>query len=432
MQQCRRVALVCLCVLPVLVLACAKKAPATGAQTSPTGTPAPTASSSASGSGPGPTGAPSPLWYLVRGGSKLDQGWGVDVDAEGNVYFAAYQQAASELFTDIVVYELRPDGTEVWRTRWGGRWQEKAFVVVVSGSYVYVGGCVYGSASLTDADMLILALNRSDGSVAWDFSWGQGYGYEEADGLVVEADAIYVSGWTTSKSTGNDIGLLKLDLHGKLVWARSWGGQGWDEGDGQMVVDADAIYVAGRYDGTNMALGGRGLLARFDKATGDYVSHVTWGGPLGTDAMGLTSDGTYLYAVGITVDRGHGSQIQIRKCGKSLDLVWERLWGGEGREDTRVAAIGPGGDVFVAGASNSHVDAGEMDAVLLRYHPNGDLVWAKTWGGSKAEGIHGLAIGGGRAYLAGNSKSYGSGQDDAILIAANADTGEFPDQAARK
>jgi hypothetical protein len=374
-----------------------------------------------------PAGNGPDLWYLIRGGAKLDQGWGVDVDPEGNIYFATFQQAEKEPFADMVVYKFSPDGKEIWQARWGGKNMEKAFLVVVKEPYVYVGGLTYTSAiNLTEADMAVLALNAQDGSLAWNFTWGQGFGYEEVDGLVVENDSIYLSGWTTGKNTGNDVAVLRLDLEGNLMWASTWGGNGWDEGDGQMVVDKDAIYVAGRYNGTNIILGGKGLIVRFSKETGEYLSHTTWGGPLGTDALGMTGDGEFLYAVGLTVDQGNGGQIFLRKYNKSLNLIWEQLWGGSRSESARAVAVGPSGDIFIAGSSDSFSNGGGLDVALLRYTRDGDLVWAKTWGGRLNDVASGLAIFGNRLFIAGNTKSFGSGQDDALLISASAETGQFP------
>jgi hypothetical protein len=351
----------------------------------------------------------------------------VDVDRTGNIYFATFQQAEKEPFADMVIYKFSADGTELWKTRWGGKNMEKAFIVTVAEPYAYVGGLTYtSSVNLMESDMAVLALKTEDGSVAWDFTWGQGFGYEEVDGLVVDGENIYLSGWTTGEKSSVDLAILKLNLQGSLLWANSWGGNGWDEGDGQMVVDEDTIYVAGRYSGANILLGGQGLLVRFSKQTGEYLSHAVWGGPIGTDALGLTSDGSHLYTVGLTVDRGNGGQIFLRKWDKNLNLIWERLWGGKGSEDARAIAVAPSGDIYIAGATDSYGDGGGMDIVLLRYDPDGNLLWYRTLGGPQNDGAHGIALSQNRVYIAGNTKGTEHGQDDAILIAAAADTGEFP------
>lgn len=367
---------------------------------------------------------PPSVWYLTRGGPKLDEGWGVDVDSEGNIYFATFQQAPGDFFADMVIYKIAPDGTEIWHTRWGGKFMEKAFLVTVREPYAYVGGLTNNSVNPTDADMAVLALNTDDGSLVWDFTWGQGVGYEEVDGLVAEDDAIYLSGWTTGKTTGNDVAILKLDREGKLIWENSWGGNGWDEGDGQLVVDADSLYVAGRYNGVNL-LGGQGLIVRFDKSTGNERNHVTWGGPIFTDALGMTSDGTYLYATGLTLDTGNGGQIFLRKYDKNLNLIWEQIWGGKGSESARAVAVSPNGEIYIAGKSDNN-SSGGLDIALLRYDQDGNLVWARTWGGPQNEGAFGIVWNGNAIFIAGNTKSLGQGQDDAILIKVDAETGDFP------
>jgi hypothetical protein len=374
-----------------------------------------------------PRSEPFAPWFILRGGPKLDQGWGVDVDEAGNIYFATFQQAEGEPFADMVIYKFSPDGTELWRTRWGGKLMEKAFIVTVAEPYAFVGGLTSTSAvDLNAADMAVLALNMENGAVAWEFTWGQGYGYEEVDGLVVDGENMFLSGWTTGKTTGNDLAVLKLDLQGNLIWAKTWGGNKWDQADGQLVVDADTLFVCGRYEGENYLLGGEALLVRFSKETGEYLSHAVWGGPLGTDALGMASDGTYLYTVGLTVDRGHGGQIFLLKWDKNLNLIWERLWGGKGSEEARAVAVGPSGDIFIAGASDSSSNGGGKDIVLLRYDGEGNLVWQRTFGGPQNEAAHGIRLWGERVYIAGNTQSAGAGQDDAILISAGADDGLFP------
>jgi hypothetical protein len=61
----------------------------------------------------------------TAGGAKADQAWTVVTDAQGNLYWGTHQQATGELYTDMVVYKIAPDGTQLWERRWGGKFQEK-------------------------------------------------------------------------------------------------------------------------------------------------------------------------------------------------------------------------------------------------------------------------------------------------------------------
>jgi len=369
---------------------------------------------------------PSALWYLTRGDAKSDQAWGVDTDSRGNVYVAAYMQhPPNRRFFDMVIYKFSPDGKELWRTQWGGDLQEKAFIVTISEPYVFVGGLVNTKATLTEADMAVLALDMNTGRVLWSFTWGQGFGYEEVDGLVVDGGYIYISGWTTGKKTSGDMAVLKLDQEGNLIWAKTWGTSGFDEADGQIAADENAIYVSGRINATNMFLGGDAVLVKFSKENGDYLTHKTWGGANFDDGLGMTSDGTYLYVVGLTLSYGKSGQIFLLKYDKNLNLLWQRIWGGLKGESARAVEVDNDGNILVAGAAASYGN-GEDDVVLLEYSPEGALNWYRIWGGPLKDAVHGLAIDGDFAYLAGNTNSYGKGQDDALVIKADGRNGRFP------
>ena len=369
---------------------------------------------------------PSALWYLTRGDAKSDQAWGVDTDSRGNVYVAAYMQhPPNRRFFDMVIYKFSPDGKELWRTQWGGDLQEKAFIVTISEPYVFVGGLVNTKATLTEADMAVLALDMNTGRVLWSFTWGQGFGYEEVDGLVVDGGYIYISGWTTGKKTSGDMAVLKLDQEGNLIWAKTWGTSGFDEADGQIAADENAIYVSGRINATNMFLGGDAVLVKFSKENGDYLTHKTWGGANFDDGLGMTSDGTYLYVVGLTLSYGKSGQIFLLKYDKNLNLLWQRIWGGLKGESARAVEVDNDGNILVAGAVASYGN-GEDDVVLLEYSPEGALNWYRIWGGPLKDAVHGLAIDGDFAYLAGNTNSYGKGQDDALVIKADGRNGRFP------
>jgi outer membrane protein assembly factor BamB len=371
---------------------------------------------------------PADLWLRLAGDQKADQSWAVEMDAEANIYWGTFQQTPGELFTDLVIYKIDRNGMMAWETRWGGDFQEKLFVMTVSPPYLFVAGEQDLSMDITQSDMLVLALSLETGEVVWDFTYDQGFGYEEVDGLVADGDHLYVSGWTTSEEMGNDVGLLKLDRQGNLIWAQAWGDAGWDQADGQMVVDEEFIYITGRYDGDNFLLGGYGLLAKFRKDSGECVQYHIWNDSQFYDGYGMTSDGHYLYVTGLTLVRDGLSlngQIFVQKWDKALELQWERQWGGDEGDQARAIGVDDDGHVIVAG--NALVD-GNRQIVLLVYNGEGVLLGETQWGGSDEEAVHGLFIDGEYALLAGETKTFGAGMNDALLIRAHIPSGSFPSE----
>lgn len=368
----------------------------------------------------------SELWALRLGDVKADQAWGVDVDPGGNIYLAAFEQEPGQWFTDMTIYKLLPDGTQVWRTRWGGTYQEKAFIIAVREPVVYVGGLTHTAASPTEADMAVLALDAGSGQVLWEFTWGQGFGYEEVDGLVVEEDAIYISGWSTSEGDNYDIAVIKLDHKGELIWQTIWGSTGFDTADGQMVATRDDIYITGKLNGVNYLVGGQAYVACFSKENGTYLDHFVYQGGLMSEGLGMTGDGQSLYVAGMDFIAGQGNWLMLLKLDPSLDLLWDRHWGEVGGEYiSRTAAINGQGEILVA-VNQRIPNSAPADIVLLRYTPEGVLLSVTRWGGMDEELAYGIVIRGPFAYIAGEIKYMNEPQGDILLIKADALQGGFP------
>jgi len=368
---------------------------------------------------------PSP-WYLTRGGSGLDQAWGVDVDSAGSIYLAVSETPFLSWYFDICLYKFSPEGREIWRSqRWGGPFNDKAFITVVQAPCVYVAGRTDSSGAPGSGEAVVLAYDIARGGLLWEYTWGRGYGYEEVDGLVAADDGIYISGWTEGPSSQMDIFLQKLNYAGKLEWSSVWGSPGFDEANGQIVLDDSTVYVAGRYNGGEL-LGGDVLLAAFDRKDGSYRWHTTWGGTIYQDAYGMTQQGPYLYLVGIKMSQTGGSQILLLKATKSGRRVWETLWGGDKGESARAVAVVGDSLVYVTGKTDSY-GAGGNDVVLIKCDTNGNVRSFKTWGGSGTDEAHGMATYGEFIYIAGETGSGGAGKQDALLLKAKGNTMEMPE-----
>ncbi|MBI2966353.1 MAG: T9SS type A sorting domain-containing protein [Bacteroidetes bacterium] len=380
--------------------------------------------------------AQSTLWYLTRGGLGAgagggDESWGVDVDSAGNIYWATCEKPAGGGYFNIILYKIDSSGQEIYASApFGGQWNEKAFMAKVNSNTVYLGGRQDTTWWPTSANALVLAYDITNGNYLWQYTWDGGYGYEEIDGLVPESDGIYLSGWTTGQSTSNDFLIQKIDYSGQQVWNNPWGTTMWDDANGHMVVDDTRIFIAGRDSATGqLSNDGDAILTCFDRTTGNFLWRKSWGGTGIDDYFGMTaSSDSFLYAVGFTTGFSNGSQIFIHKYTKAGVLLWSRIWGGSGAESSRAIIADGDSIIFIAGKTTSY-GSGDNDILLLKYDSSGNLLDSLIWGGVGYEVAHDMVMYGDYIYLCGETGSFGTQntQNDALLLKINGRIMQTPD-----
>lgn len=356
-----------------------------------------------------------PEWTLLRR-SPLTNGnaeaWGVDTDASGNIYWAVNTDMPGFFqFRDLVLYRLDPDSNEMWPAPpiFGAMYNQQAYIVAVAGDTVYSAGRTCRGLDVNLCDMFLTAVDRISGDTLWSTTWDQGFGYEEIDGLMIGNDGIYITGWTLGDTSGMDIALHKLDFSGNIVWTNTWGGPLWDHQDGHAVMDDSVIYLAGLYGGALLDLEGEALLAKFSRADGSYIEHIQFGRRDSwlnfENALGMITDGNYLYVVGVTTVAPDNWDIFLAKYDKNLNRIWYQTWGDTAVDVARAVGVASDGSIFVGGTSSSY-SVGKSDAVLIKFNVGGVVESFQTWGGQEDELLHDLAIFEDVAYLTGETQSF--------------------------
>jgi PKD repeat protein len=195
-------------------------------------------------------------------------------------------------------------------------------------------GCSLTVTNLFGNDTYLFTLTVAE-SPGWAHTWG---GSSDERILALAADGsgnIYAAGETSSVGARcTDVLLLKYDAQGNPLWQKTWGGNSYDYGKGVAVDGSGNVYV-----------------------TGTSVSYE------------LVGDGGY-HAI-------------LLKYDPSGSLLWQKVWRGAGSGDDYGYSVtaGAGGSVYVAGQTSSF-GAGAFDFLLLKYDPDGNLLWQKAWGGS--------------------------------------------------
>lgn len=377
-----------------------------------------------------------PLWQKIENSlvDGIAEGWGVDIDSEGHVYWPINVNTSNQGL-DILCYKFNSDGDPLWANPFffGGTSTQQAYVVNAKSDFLYIGGrfcAVHGF----DCDMQLIKVNKSDGTLVWDFEYDFGNnGYDEIDGLEIVDNEIYVGGWAQALESGPyniDIGLLKTDLDGTEIWRNHHGEIDTAEHlDGHFVVDDSFIYGCGLWNGDNglNLFNGHAFLGKFSKSNGSLLDSELFGNQSGAvldieNALGMTTDGTFLYMTGYTTLPGSIDwQIFIAKYDKDLNEIWYRYWGESGSDTARGISV-KDGIVYVAGLSNSSeiTTQGQADAVLVEYDTDGNFLAYRIWGDSQDNSFRDIVIVEDDIYLSGASGedllTFGGSSEEAFLI----------------
>lgn len=212
-------------------------------------------------------------------------------------------------------------------------------------------------------------------------------------GVAVDSQGrVYAVGSFSTASQGLDAIVRKYDSGGNLLWSRAFNGSisGNDEAFSVTVDPADLIIVAGYTDHGDI------WVRKYDPLGNVLWTRVYSGPTPGGDDKAhrcVTDLSGNVYVVGYETVSGQGRNIWLSKYDAGGSLVWTRTYNGPASADDMGygVAYDPVGAVYVAG-SHTTVVQGE-NIVLLKYDPDGNLVWMKEADGSSGGMDRGADVG---------------------------------------
>ena len=258
-----------------------------------------------------------------------------------------------------------------------------------------------------------------------------------ADGYIAVGESNSSDSYWVNRGRRNAI-IVKYDLNGNVIWAKSAGGTHTTHFN-SVAVAADGYVAVGISMSTDAPWGNYGaadaIIVKYD-FDGNIVWAVNTGG---TDSEEYTSvaaapDGYVAVGFSYSKDAPWGSNDGIDavaiivKYDRQGHMVWSKHAGGTGGDFFRSVAITGDGGYIAVGDSDS-ADAvwgnnGDADAIIVKYDSHGNIVWAKNIGGPARDLFKSVAtvsdgyIAAGMSY--GSSKYWGNNGDfDAIIVKYN-------------
>lgn len=333
-------------------------------------------------------------WANGAGGSSLDYGTSISVDANRNLYLTGWFNSSTISFgstvltnngiegtSDIFIAKYNANGSLLWVKIFGGTGDDRSISIKTKSNGVFVLTGWFkspvismGKTTLNNAggsDILIARFDE-EGTVVWAKSIG-GIADDEGNSISCDSkDNIYVTGMyesttinfgnSTLTSVGNhDIFLVSYDQSGQVLWAKNIGGKNDDNGS-TVTNDGDGnIYLSGKFRSATVSLGEKSLTnAGKDGNYGDIF--MAKYNPSGKLMWAKSLGGSYYDEVySITTDKLN--HVYLTGWFKSDTIVF----GCDTLMECTILTRAHGveyGDVFIA-----------------KYDNNGEPVWAKRAGG---------------------------------------------------
>jgi len=313
------------------------------------------------------------LWNRTYGGPLIDVASSVQVTRDGGYIIAGYTNSFSKSW-DFYIVRTDFEGKMLWNRTYGGPQFEKASSIQETSDGGYI---IVGTISSLDpfSEDVYLVKTDPEGNILWNRTYGrfeneQGYPILDYGNSVQEtSDGGYIiAGHTTAFGMDSDVCLIKTDPEGNMLWNGTYGGP--SSGRGYSACEtSDGGYVIAGFTKPFMMIGDQEVFLVKTDSGGDMLWNRTYGGP-GRDSCSSvqeTGDGGYIIAGNkISID-DENSDFYLVKTDSGGNMLWNRTYGGPGMDScSSVQETGDGGYI-IAGTTMSP----EMDAAiyLIRIAP---------------------------------------------------------------
>ena len=316
-------------------------------------------------------------WTRTYGGTEEDEGRCVQQTLDGGYIVAGQTASFGAGYDDFYLIKTNATGDTLWARTYGGSVRDWGWSVLQTPDTGYIIVGQTSSFGAGDKDYYLVKTDAS-GSVVWARTYG-GTGLDEGRSVQQTLDGGYIlAGYTTSFGAGSyDFYLVKTTAGGDTVWTRTYGGTNEDVGY-SVRLTLDSGYVMVGYT-ASFGAGNQDVYLVKTNTIGDTIWTRTYGG-IGNDvgySAQQTSDGGYIIA-GYTASYGANGDVYLIKMNSSGDTLWTRTYGGTGEEMGYSVQQTLDGGYVVAGKTASF---GQGNVYLIKTDSSGDTLWTRTWGG---------------------------------------------------
>ncbi|MBN2219193.1 MAG: hypothetical protein JW697_02835 [Kosmotogaceae bacterium] len=258
------------------------------------------------------------------------------------------------------IVKIDDNGFLEWQKRFDLGWVELNDIIPTSDDGFLIVGKAFDRTAVgfdVESSFLVIKLDRY-ANEKWRFK-SEGI-FNEAASVIEVEDGYLILGTKTESKENCSILLAKLDRSGILEWQRSYGGSSFDRG------------------------------VAFDVDTNGNVVIVAETTSKDGEAKG--NSGNHFQVNGIYIELSSVLTIKVSSDGQ---VIWSKVLGGESEDSPSFVRIDDEGEIIITGSTNSRGgvferDSSDYDGFVAKLSEEGDLLWARTYGGSGNDIIKGF------------------------------------------
>jgi len=362
--------------------------------------------------------APDTSWTKTYGGVDNDFANCVQQTADSGYVIVGYTYSfgGGSGYCDVYLIKTDSLGDTLWTRTYG----ESLNDIGESVQQTTDGGFIVSGATSDPTGTGVYAyLIKTDSSGDTTWTKMSYWGYSSSGNSVKQtSDAGYIVCGTAEY----DVCLVKTDSLGNIIWRRTYGGTGFEDGTSFQVDTGGECSITGFT--TSFGAGGADVYLIRTAPWGDTLWTRTYGGS--QDECGcsvqVTADGGYIIT-GYTNSFGSDYQILLVRTDAIGDTMWVRTYGGPGVDLGISLLVTADGSFVIVGITDSY-GAGGRDVYLIKTDSLGNLLWETTFGGAENdEGVSIKETFDGGYIVAGYTKSFGAGSHDLWLLKIEPEVG---------
>ncbi|MFM9986987.1 MAG: T9SS type A sorting domain-containing protein [Flavobacteriales bacterium] len=310
---------------------------------------------------------------------------------------------------DVFLMRMDSEGDTLWVKSYNnpkmlaGSWVDQT----QDGGFVIIGDA---HLNIDGSDQeIILIRTDANGTEQWTKTYG-GSGKDYGTAIDATSDAYFLAGAVGISQYDTEGIVIKTGIDGVVIWQRAIVGV-QAENINAVVATGDGGCIA--VGTTNSYLKGlNGILVTRFSADGDteWSGIYNDGGNCYGFGMDVLEDGSGYIISGATTGSGAASYDALMlKINTDFSIAWAKIYGGSDF-DTAVKPVDMGEDGFAA-LGQTYSFGTESDLFLIRTNSDGELTWAKAYGGDGYEFGEGLLALSDGFLVSGGEESFGANRD---------------------